>query len=35
MLDDLLIGHAVKQMEVELAVTDVRGEVLYVERLFS
>src|SRR5258708_5595578 len=34
MLDDLLVGHPVKQVEVELAVANMRGEVLYVKRLF-
>ena len=32
MLDDLFVGHSMEQMEVELAVPNVRGEVLYVER---
>src|SRR5271156_4308634 len=34
MLDDLLVGHCMEQMEVELAVPDVRGEILYVECFF-
>src|ERR1019366_8632088 len=31
--DDLLVGHSMEAMEVELAVSNVRGEVLDVERL--
>ncbi len=34
MRDDLVIGHFMEAIEIQLAVANVRGQVLYIERLF-